>query len=122
MLTPCYATPQNRGRQARITGVPSPTCEHEPACTATGKDDPRATHNPSAVGSSPTCPTGVSAAQRLAIRLLPLEIIPEQGRVAHLWHIRNLNPPVAGSSGTCPVTSAQVKRIESGLIPSGTVL
>src|SRR5450759_3276448 len=58
-------------------------------------------HNPSAVGSSPTCPTGVSAAQRLAIRLLPLEIIPEQGRVAHLWHIRNLNPPVAGSEVCC---------------------
>ena len=57
LLTPCYATSQNKGRRDRIPGALSPTCEHETAPTATGQDDQIATHNPSVVGSSPTCPT-----------------------------------------------------------------
>jgi len=77
------------------------------------------THNPSAVGSSPTCPTGVSAGHRLAIRPGPPEVIAEQGHVAHLWHIRNLNPPVVVRAGPAPLTSAQVKRPGSRPGPFG---
>jgi len=76
-------------------------------------------HNPSAVGSSPTCPTGVSAGHRPAIRRTPLEIIPGQSLVAHLWHIRNLNPPVVVRAGPAPLTSAQVKRPGSRPGPFG---
>jgi hypothetical protein len=79
---------------------------------------PVPSHNPSVVGSSPTCPTGISAGQELAIRRIPPEIIPEQGYVAHLWHIRNLNPPVVASSGTYPthVCAGQAPKLPPGTL------
>jgi len=71
-------------------------------------------HNPSAVGSSPTCPTGVSAGHRPAIRRTPLEIIPGQSLVAH----QELESAGRGSSGTCPthVCAGQAPRLPPGTL------
>jgi hypothetical protein len=57
LLTPCYATGQDEARPGRTRGRRGSTREHESGPPATGQDGRCGTHNPSVVGSSPTCPT-----------------------------------------------------------------
>ena len=99
--------------------------EHEMDHDAPPRIGSGRSHNPSVQGSSPCCPTGVSAAlDQLGLGQASLNR-PEHGPVAHLCHILTGRTSIRRSSvraGPAPITSAQVKRLKSALIPPGTVL